>query len=309
MPHNGGIDLMRLRGGLGLAGQGLVIASGIRRGEKLKVESAVVSTLANAVNLVYGVQKKEDTQRLEEAKKHLDAMLGASPEPESPPPRGLLRQADAFMQHHSVRISDGMKLGGKYLFRLSGLKANNKGNTWHGNISIGAKVVTLVGKDEDPYVPASQKPAISWIREQSNLLSGGMELAAQYHLFRGAIMQPNGRSGRVENDWLQLGAATLFTGALLAKCFAPFTVEKINRTALFDYAARGLGRHPEALPQVTAYLVELLEKEARIRKLPTEERLTPGQVEQALAQRLEDSHVIHQARHEGRLKETLTLTK
>lgn len=305
-----GIDLMRVRGGLGLAGQAMMIASGLRRGENLKVWSAGVSTLANAVNLVYGVQKKEDTQRLDEAKHHLDALLGAPPEAVSGRgPHGLLEEADTFMQHHSVRISDGMKLGGKYLFRLAGLEANNKANTWHGNLSMAAKAVTLAGKDEDPYTPRSRKSTFSWVREQSNAVSGVMELAAQYPLFPGALNRQNKRTGNVETDWLQLGAASLFTGALLAKCFAPFTVEKINREALFDYAAQGLKRHPGSVPEVTEYLTELLKKEAQLRRLPKEETLSTAQIEEKLRQYMKQDTVVEQANHEGTLERPAQLTK
>lgn len=300
---------MRVRGGLGLAGQAMMIASGVRRGEGLKVWSAGIGALANILNLAYGVQKKEDTKRLSEAKHQLDSMLGIVPEPAPDPPSpGMLRQADAVVQRHSVRISDGMKLGSKYLFRMAGLEANNAANSWHGNLSMMAKLVTLAGKDEDPYVRPSQKSALSRAREYSNLISGSMELAAQYPLFPGALNRKNNYTGVRENDWLQLGAATLFTGALLAKCFAPFTEERINREALFEYAAKGVRQRPDSMPEVARYLSDMLQNEVRIRSLPAEEEMTKKQVEEELQRRLSEEGKVARVLYQGRVSpEPLTL--
>ncbi len=313
LPHTkDGLDLMQLRGGLGIAGQAMMIASGLYRGERLKVWSAGVSTLANAINLVYGVQKKEDTERLGEAKHDIDRMLGL-PTPKEEPDKetgGALENADRLMQHHSVRISDGIKLGGKYLFRLAGLEAGNSSNTWHGNLSIAAKMATLLGRDEDPYTSPADKPLYNRLREQSNMVSGGLELVAQYPLFPGAINRMNKRTGQMENDWLQLGAATLFTGALVAKCFSPFTVEKINRDALFGYAASRIDmvkeeKRPAALTAVAAHLHETLTREAQVRKLPKAEQISVAEVTRALQERMAPSATVENAApgYKGRVEE------
>lgn len=303
------VDLMRLRGGLGIAGQALMIASGVRRGEKLKVWSAGVSTVANVINLVYGVQKKEDGEHLAEAKQQVDTLLGLPhPAPEQPAPATLAEKADRTMQHHSVRISDGIKLGGKYLFRLAGMEAGNAANTWHGNLSIAAKVMTLVGKDEDPYTSPADKSMIARLREQSNMISGGMELMAQYPLFPGALNRMNKRTGQIEHDWLQLGAATLFTGALVAKCLSPFTVEKINREELFDYAADRLRDVPKdtqeaSLAEVSTYLHEVLAREALVRKMPKELAISQENIAEELHRRLQPTPTLEYPaiQYEGRL--------
>ncbi len=310
------LDLMKLRGGFGIAGQSLMIASGLYRGEKLKVWSAGVSMLANLINLSYGVQKKEDVQHLLEAERSIECITGAMPEVTVPPAlaQGVLGKADAFMGQHSVRVSDGMKLGAKYLFRLSGIEANNAANKWHGNLSMMAKVMTLVGKDEDPYVPASQKSSLTHLREMSNMVSGGMELIAQYPLFPGALNRRNERLNRMEHDWLQLGGAGFFVAALVAKMCAPFTVTAINRDALYAYAAGSLnmltpdqrGQHQEAVIDVVQ---QALDKEAVLRKLPARQHVSRedilAEITRRIAQPVEvPQEVVRAVQHQGHTQDS-----
>lgn len=310
-------DLMKLRGGFGIAGQSLMIASGLYRGENLKVWSASVSMLANLINLSYGVQKKEDTQHLLEAERVIDTLTGGMPAVMSPPSPslGLVGKADSFMQQHSVRVSDGMKLGAKYLFRLAGIEAQNSANKWHGNLSMAAKVMTLAGKDEDPYTPASEKSSLTHLREMSNMVSGGMELIAQYPLFPGAINRHNARLNRMEHDWLQLGGAGFFVAALVAKMCSPFTVTAINREALYAYAATSLnalppsqrGQQQEAVIDVVQ---KALDTEATLRKLPKSQQISREAIISEITRRSEQKMDMPQesvrgAQHQGMAAQAL----
>lgn len=305
------IDLMKLRGGFGIVGQSLMIASGLYRGENLKVWSASVSMLANLINLSYGVQKKEDTQHLLEAERAIATLTGGMPAVASPPSpsQGALSKADAFMEQHSVRVSDGMKLGAKYLFRLAGIEAQNSANKWHGNLSMAAKVMTLAGKDEDPYVPAGQKSSLTHLREMSNMVSGGMELIAQYPLFPGAINRHNARLNRMEHDWLQLGGAGFFVAALVAKMCSPFTVTAINREALYDYAAASLNMLPQSQREqqqeaVIDVVQKALDTEASLRKLPMLQQASREAIISEITRRSEQKADVPQervraAQHQG----------
>lgn len=288
------VDLMKVRGAFAVTGQALMIASGLRRGENLIAWSAAAGLAANSINLHYGVQKKEDSQRLEETKHTLEEIAGIHGLQQKEASRTILERADRLMQQHSVRIADGIKLGSKYLFRLSGIQTSHQSDMWHGTLSMASKVMTLTGKDEDPYTPQAQKSMLDTLREKSNMFSGGTELVAQLPLFPGAINRYNARLGCIEHDWLQLGGASLFTIGLLAKSFSPFTITRINRDTLYDYAAELLNKLPaekqqECLPQMAECLHEVFEKEVEMRKLPKGAHISNGEIKSLLEQRL---HVV-----------------
>ncbi len=293
-PASSGPDLMRLRGGLGMAGQGFIIAAGMRSRNSKKHVAAGTSMAANLLNTVYGVQKKYDDVRLGIVNSRIDqAVIDVTAHPllhqeSSLPTEGGVQ---AFMQANATRLSDGMRLCGKVLFALAGLEGGNIGDLRHGQLSILAKVISITGKDEDPY--STNKSVLTQAREHSNTLSGALEFIGSLPLYTAglAMQHPNEKMmsfGASLADVkaagkLQMTGALLILAGMIAKSAAPFTSQTINREAVYQHAAMALQEVPtearaDVLAQLTGIAKEVLDEEVTKRKLPAKDVASFGEI-------------------------------
>jgi hypothetical protein len=169
-----------------------------------KVVSTIASTIGNGLNSIFGVQKKPDDARLAIIKRKSTSYVHKySAEPLELPdnkdrltpynwhekPETSEEKVKVLFEQNAGVLSEVLKIVGKYSFFVGGKKKDNDGNKAHGSISMAAKFVTLIGKDEDPYGIEGSTDWLTKLRQKSNLISGGMEWLANISLFMGAIMK------------------------------------------------------------------------------------------------------------------------
>jgi hypothetical protein len=324
-PQRQGADLMRLRGALGLAGQGMIIAAGLRSQNTKKHLAAGISMAANAMNMGYGGQKKEDDVRLGIANARIDDAVTAVTGTAVAHTDAPLRDADfnRFMQANVTRISDGMRMGGKLLFALAGVEGGNRSDLRHGQLSLLAKLISVTGKDEDPY--QEDKDVLTRLRERSNTISGVMEFIGSVPLYTAGLemQKPNAKMlalGAEAGDIrmagkLQMAGALLVLSGLVAKSMAPFTSQTINRDKLYEHAARALQDVPEhqradVLAQLTSLAAEVLDEEVAKRRLPASSVAGFGEIYLNVLARMPQQALplpqVSQIEHEGRQHEAAT---
>ncbi len=220
IPFNERYELTKWRGHLGNIGQFFILLSGLGMnkhvsnllGEKVKgkdkfsspekVISTIASVAGNALNSIFGVQKKPDDVRTQIVKRKASAFIYKhSPEPVELPsnkerltpytwqekPETTDEKTKVFFQENAGIMSEVLKIVGKYSYFKGGEKKENDGDRVHGLVSMAAKFVTVLGKDEDEFGLDNANDWFSRLRQKSNLISGGMEWLANISQFVGAI--------------------------------------------------------------------------------------------------------------------------
>lgn len=221
VPFTERYELTKWRGHLGNIGQFFILLSGLGLNkwvsEKIfkqevkgkdkfsspdKVVSTVASVMGNGLNSWFGVQKKPDNRRLEVVKSKVNdfiltkgAKINDLPEStarlthydwrERPHEPG--QKAQVFFEQNAGIMSEVLKIVGKYSYFVGGKEKENEGDKLHGAISMAAKFVTVLGKDEDPYGMEGKQDWFNRLRQRSNLISGGMEWLANISQFVGAV--------------------------------------------------------------------------------------------------------------------------
>lgn len=221
IPFHERYELTKWRGHLGNMGQFFILLSGLGMnkyvaqlfGEKVKgkdkfsspekVVSTIASVMGNGLNSWFGVQKKPDDLRLSIVKRKSTAYIHKySAEPLDLPdnrdrltpytwrekPETTDEKTTVFFEQNAGIMSEVLKIVGKYSYFKGGQKKDNDGDRVHGAVSMAAKFVTVLGKDEDPYGLDNSSDWFSRLRQKSNLISGGMEWIANISQFAGAIM-------------------------------------------------------------------------------------------------------------------------
>lgn len=224
IPFHERYELTKWRGHLGNVGQFFMLLSGLGANTLIqrhifkmdvegkenkfksteKVVSTIASTIGNGLNSIFGVQKKPDELRLSIVKRKSTSYIHKfSAEPLELPdnqdritpytwhekPETSEEKVKVLFEQNAGVLSEVLKIVGKYSFFLGGKNKDNDGNKSHGSISMAAKFITLIGKDEDPFGIEKSNDWLTKLRQKSNLISGGMEWLANISLFMGAIMK------------------------------------------------------------------------------------------------------------------------
>lgn len=192
------LDLIKVRGTIGNVGQVFMLLSGFfdsdkadkgtyswnSRNGKAKIISATTSLVGNGMNSVMGVQRKKDEVRLQYTKKLVNKYFKSHDIELPSVSEKLTDQKDySWLKQNSLKVSNGIKLIGKgaMTFAKRGdLKA-------HGYLSVGAKIITLLGKDEDPYHLEKDQTDVTNFFRKSNAIAGPMEWIANITLWAGAL--------------------------------------------------------------------------------------------------------------------------
>jgi hypothetical protein len=185
--ENQGIDLMKVRGYLGLFGQILQNMAARKEINPEMLRAASVSLASNVVTVVYGTQQRIDDKKTRILRDRTDDIFSHHIDRYNPPDdkelshyreRGsTLQEADRFMHANATIISDGMKLISQLVWSNT---AKNPVDKLLAMTQSSAKIVTFSGLDKDKDTPNSEKSWLTRLREQSNPISGGMEFAAQF---------------------------------------------------------------------------------------------------------------------------------
>ena len=240
---------------------------------RAKVISAGLSFFGNGMNSHYGVQKKEDATRLEYGKRMINQSLYSHDVALPSSKENLTRKEQKFswMEQNSLKFSNGVKLVGKYYLST----AKNKQLSAAGNLSMVSKVITLLGKGEDPYQLENDQSVITRLRRSSNAIAGTMEWLANITMWTGALFAKADKNvtlepkvldnklnapfqyfkalikplfdmdktkfrGKEGIQWFQLLGATAIFGSLTAKSLAPFAVKTIDTDELTTHASEAL---------------------------------------------------------------------
>lgn len=315
-------DLMKMRGTIGNIGQIFMIISGFRDPGKqgtfnfrenpdaaAKVSSAVISVFGNGINSYYGVQRNTDDTRLKYAKGLVNTNLGMGNNaltgnlPSKYTRITEQKDKPSWMEQNSIKVSNGVKFFGKLALTF----ASDKNLKLSGQLSLLAKIVTLTGKDEDPYKLEADQSFMTKIRRQSNAISGILEWVANISLFAGSIFKipKDAKSSRftlynfddavprAKKDiqwWQMLGASSFFV-SLTAKAMAPFTQKKLDVEELYTHSTIAMveavpnGKHSEELTRLAAQLLET-------RELPELKKQGFATIFTDIANRLEQYHGI-----------------
>lgn len=353
-------ELTKWRGHLGNIGQVFITMSGMGWsasvaqklwGEKIpaknkfkdpdKVISSIASMSGNGLNSWFGVQKKPDDVRLEVTKAkindfilsksdvHIDQVADSTGRLTHytwrEKPRDPGQKATVFFEQNAGIMSEVLKIFGKYSYFKGGDKRGNDGDRVHGAVSMAAKFVTVLGKDEDPYGLEGKQDWFNRLRQKSNLISGGMEWVANISQFVGAMAEqakPGKPLERGETkidakpsspgwmlvDWnnsylmnwrkwdiLQLIGAVFFTLSLTTKMMAPFTEKKVNLDELNAHSAVGISAvadkdRTKQTAEVAAHMLEL--------RAPSGLKLLPEVHKQGLAKTFAGLADMLYTRHE-----------
>lgn len=317
-------DLIKMRGTVGNIGQVFMILSGFFDSEKkgkfnfktnpdaaAKVTSAVISVFGNGINSYYGVQRNTDDTRLKHAKGLVNqnlgmgnnALTGNLPSKYTRITRPNKEDQPTWMEKNSIKVSNGVKFFGKYALT----KASDSNLKLSGQMSLAAKIVTLAGKDEDPYKLEKDQSFLTRIRRQSNAISGVLEWIANVSLFAGSVAKvpadaPKRKYQLYDFDsakmrdfkdvqWWQMLGATSFFVSLTAKAMAPFTSKTLDVEELCTHSTIALvesipeGKHTDELTRLTAQLLET-------RELPELKERGFASTFTSIANRLESYHGI-----------------
>lgn len=225
IPFDEKYELTKWRGHLGNMGQVFITASGLGWNKYIqqyifkdptaagkenkfksmdKVISSIASVAGNGLNSWFGVQKKPDDVRLQIVKRKSSAYIHKySPNPVELPdnrdrltpytwrekPETTEEKTQVFLQQNAGIMSEVLKIVGKYSYFRGGKKKDNDGDRVHGAVSMAAKFVTVLGKDEDQFGLDTADDWFSRLRKHSNLISGGMEWIANISQFAGALLK------------------------------------------------------------------------------------------------------------------------
>lgn len=354
-------ELTKWRGHLGNIGQVFITLSGLGLNAKMaktlfnepvptknkfkdpdKVISSIASVMGNGLNSWFGVQKKPDQERLEVVKSklndfilskgsaHVDQLADSTGRLTHytwrEKPRDPNQKATVFFEQNAGIMSEVLKIFGKYSYFKGGNKRGNDGDRVHGAVSMAAKFVTVLGKDEDPYGVEGKQDWFNSLRQKSNLISGAMEWVANISQFVGAMAEQakEGKpielhDGTTKNavkpspgwmlvdwnnsylmhwkkwDFLQLIGALFFTLSLTTKMMAPFTEKKVNLDELNAHSAVGLATadgHVQAqqTAEVATHMLEL--------RAPTGLKMLPEVHKQGLAKTFAGLADMLYTRHE-----------
>lgn len=292
--HEKPVDPWIIRSVLGFGGQTLQLASAFMQHKTNWGTFVFASTnlTANAINLFYGAQDKDDPHQLKFLKeKYNRALTPHMQSGEIAPPttdaRKELRDSSKkagvndFMKEHSVNVGE---LGLRYLgafglaFPVSNWKAAtqagsifgwfdkaqdaSKFRTFAGVASIGGKTVALGSQVPDPYNP-EKKSWLDNIREKYTFLTGGLIETVAYSALaydsfkdKSSTQIPGQASAGFKfgnRDWLGGVGASMFVLGYIVRSWAKYGVRNVDMDELYAHVSDTLAKtDPEKLPQLLA---------------------------------------------------------
>ena len=294
------IDPWTIRSWLGFAGQSLQLAAAFMsfRPSALdpnKMERALdwgtfvfagSNMTANAINLIYGAQDRDDPHQLRFLKEKFNKELGPQlaqgekpidveehraevrKDPSAEKPNGF----HEFMTKHSVSVGElGLRYFGAFglafpvtkwgqMMKASSLTeaykvgSNTPLSNFAGLASIFGKSLAQNSKIADPYDP---KPH-SWldkIREKYTFLTGGLVEAVAFTAL-GVDRYKNKRitfGGKQYRDYVGAAGAALFVTGYIVRSWAQYGVRHVDMDELYAHVSDTLAKlPPEKLPQLLA---------------------------------------------------------
>lgn len=268
------VDPWKIRAGLGLLGQALVMRGSFKRAGPLgkpalnteQLFFALSNITANFINIGYGASRGSDDNQLRHLKQEvnndlsdrldLDKQISASDDRtalrENPRPKNYVGQFHDFMRARSSQISIGLRYFGAFNLAKTGIveESRSVGNLFNtskvtdstryaaGLSLIGGKTIALSGKTDDPF-DSKPKTGLDKLREKF-FVGGGMMEAAAFAALAVTNIQKEG----VADKYFAAGNA-VFVLAYLARSQAKLGTRDLDMNELYAHVADSVAKLPE----------------------------------------------------------------
>lgn len=284
-----------IRGICSTSGQLLQVVSSFKTiGNKVDNSSifgfAAANLVANAINILFGAQHKDDPHQLRYLKQKINAELTpmaqdgqtlpdveshlSTPEQKNRPLQ-LLRRYSVTISEVGLRTVGAMSLivplgkwghtcrevmrGASITQTFRAVRNTNKATFTTGLFALAGKVLTVASKEPDPFNP---EPPSLWRQARERLMFRLSTISESI----GALIMAHDRfankriliGGREHPDYYGGVGNLLFDAGYVARWIAPYGVREVNMSELYAHAARALQTLP---PEKIAPMTDQISRE------------------------------------------------